>query len=98
MIQLSAKHQGIVEAVIKEQLTTQKVFVFGSRAKNEARQFSDLDLCIAGEKLSFSQMAKLKDAFTESDLPYFVDVLQEQNLSKKMFESIKKDFVEFEFH
>ena len=98
MIQLSAKHQGIVEGVIKEQLTTQKVFVFGSRAKNEARQFSDLDLCIAGEKLSFSQMVKLKNAFTESDLPYFVDILQEQNLSKKMFESIKKDFVELKFH
>ncbi|OUR82906.1 hypothetical protein A9Q82_05455 [Cycloclasticus sp. 46_120_T64] len=98
MIQLSAKHQSIVENVIKKQLTTQKVFVFGSRARNEARKFSDLDLCIAGEKLSFSQMAKLKGAFSESDLPYFVDVLQEHNLSKKMFESIRKDFVELEFH
>jgi len=98
MIQLSVKHQGIVEDVIKAQLTTQKVFVFGSRAKNKARQFSDLDLCIAGEKLSFSQMLKLKDAFTESDLPYFVDILQEQNLSKKMYESIKKDFIELKFH
>jgi len=98
MIQLSVKHQSIVERVIKEQLTTQKVFVFGSRAKNEARQFSDLDLFIAGEKLSFLQMTKLKNAFSESDLPYFVDILQEKNLSQKMFELIEKDFVELKFH
>ena len=43
-------------------------------------------------------MTKLKDAFSESDLPYVVDILQEKNLSKKMFESIKKDFVALEFH
>jgi len=98
MIQLSVKHQDIVERVIKEQLTTQKVFVFGSRAKNEARQFSDLDLFITGEKLSFMQMTKLKDAFSESDLPYFVDILQKQNLSQKTFELIRSDFVELKYH
>lgn len=98
MIQLSVKHLGIVERVFKEQLITQKVFAFGSRARNEARQFSDLDLFIAGKKLSFLQLTQLKDAFSDSDLPYFVDILQEQNLSQDMFELIKKDFVELTPH
>ena len=75
---------------------TQKVFAF--RARNEARQFSDLDLFIAGKKLSFLQLTQLKDAFSEFDLPYFVDILQEQNVSQDMFELIKKDFVALTFH
>ena len=98
MIQLSVKHHDIVESVLKSNLIKQKVFAFGSRAKNKALKFSDLDLFIAGESLSFSEMVLLKDAFSESDLPYFVDVLQKHNLSEKMFKLIEKDFVELKYH
>jgi len=95
VIQLAQRHQKLVRDILKEKLTSQKVYVFGSRATNKAQEFSDLDLCLEGEKLSFSKIAELKDAFSESDLPYFVDIVQKSRLSNAFYLLVKRDFVEF---
>ena len=53
-----------------------EVWVFGSRAAGRAKEFSDLDLAIVGEEpLSATTLADLKDSFTESDLPFKVDIV-----------------------
>ncbi len=53
-----------------------KVWVFGSRATGRARQFSDLDLVIdCGRPLTLEESARLADAFSDSDLPYKVDIV-----------------------
>jgi predicted nucleotidyltransferase len=98
MIQLDKKHYAIIGQVLKSQIEQHKIYVFGSRAKSMARKFSDLDLFLDGEPLPYEELSKLKDAFSESDLPYFVDILQKHSLSDEMFESIKKDFVEIKLH
>ena len=49
---------------------------FGSRVQGNAKPFSDLDLAVMGETpLDFRQLAALKDAFAESNLPFRVDVV-----------------------
>jgi len=51
-------------------------WVFGSRATGRARPLSDLDLAIdADRRLTLDEVAELVEAFTESDLPYKVDVV-----------------------
>ena len=53
-----------------------RAWVFGSRAAGRARRYSDLDLVIdAGRQLTLDETAKLTEAFSESDLPYRVDVV-----------------------
>jgi len=94
MLQFQEKHIELVRNILKEHLNTQSVFVFGSRAVNQAKTFSDLDLCIEGEKLSFFELSKLKDAFSESDLPYFVDIIQKENISDEFYTLIKPNFIE----
>lgn len=94
MIQLAEKYQKMVQDILKQQITTQKVYAFGSRAKNTAKKYSDLDLCLVGELMSYSQLAELKDAFSESDLPYFVDVVQLKTMDQSFYAMVKKDFVE----
>lgn len=50
--------------------------VFGSRVQGNAKPFSDLDLAVMGETaLDFRQLAALKDAFADSNLPFRVDVV-----------------------
>ncbi len=93
MLQLSEQYQTIVLNILKPLLRTHKVYAFGSRARHTAKKFSDLDLCIEGEKLSFEEVSTIKDQFTDSDLPYFVDLLQKCHLSKKMYDNIKNEFV-----
>jgi len=61
-----------------------KVFVFGSRATNTNRKYSDIDLGIMGPKpLSASAYVSLKQDFQESDLPYRVDLVDFSNVSDK---------------
>jgi predicted nucleotidyltransferase len=53
--------------------------VFGSRAHGRPRPYSDLDLAIdAGRHLSLTETAALAEAFSESDLPWKVDLLDLQ--------------------
>ncbi len=53
-----------------------RLFVFGSRADNSARKYSDYDIGIEGKvAISFSVLAKIKTALDDSDLPYKVDVV-----------------------
>lgn len=94
-LQLDERYQDMVRAVLKDQQVNQKVYVYGSRATQTARKFSDLDLCLVGDKLNFLQLASLKEAFSESDLPYFVDVVDANRVSGAFYDRISKDFVEF---
>ena len=52
------------------------VRAFGSRVTGKVKPFSDLDLAVMGsEPLPASILADLKDAFSESDLPFKVDIV-----------------------
>ena len=68
----------IVKDILRKHLPHQRVgvFVFGSRTQGKAKKYSDLDLCIMGDKaLSLQKMEDLRNSFSESDLPYRVDIV-----------------------
>ena len=76
-IDLSEDDHRIVADILAGNLPLNtKAWVFGSRATGRASRYSDLDLAIdAGRRLSLDETAKLAEAFSESDLPYRVDVV-----------------------
>ena len=70
-------------------------WVFGSRATGRARPFSDLDLAIdAGRRLTLDELATLSEAFSESDLPYKVDVVDWQGIDERFRQMIMAERVE----
>ena len=76
MIQISEKERAIVDDIISQLAPDCDVLIFGSRYHGKAWEYSDLDLVFAGEgKLGLHRCCQLEDAFSESDLPYRVDVL-----------------------
>ena len=92
-ISLAPKHLAIVRAIAQQYLPEHQVCVFGSRANGKARQYSDLDLLLDGEPINIGKMAALKEAFSESDLPILVDIVQKKNISDAFYQAIKKDLV-----
>ncbi|MBF0495619.1 MAG: nucleotidyltransferase domain-containing protein [Deltaproteobacteria bacterium] len=53
-----------------------EVWAFGSRVNGQARKYSDLDLVLVGNgPLDWRRIKAVKEAFSESDLPFMVDVL-----------------------
>nr|WP_194303353.1 nucleotidyltransferase domain-containing protein [Acetobacter estunensis] len=62
--------------ILNEIVSDREVRAFGSRVTGKAKPFSDLDLAIMGdEPLPLETQARLEEAFSESDLPWKVDVL-----------------------
>lgn len=75
-LQVEPQHWAIVQAILAKHLPGVEVWAFGSRTKGTAKPHSDLDLVVINqEPLDLQLQAALVDAFSESDLPWRVDVL-----------------------
>lgn len=92
---IEPNHLKIIKNVLQNYLPPNStVWVFGSRAKNHAKKFSDLDLAIKAPKpLSMSLMAKLNLAFEESLLPYKVDIIDWLTINEAFRNNIINDKV-----
>jgi len=93
MIDLEAKHLAIVKKILKKHVPNCETRVFGSRITGKARKYSDLDLAVkANSPLTLMQLGDLKDAFSESDLPILVDVLDWSRVSPEFQKIIEENF------
>jgi predicted nucleotidyltransferase len=65
-----------VQAILRRHIPDREVWAFGSRVTGKVKPFSDLDLAVIGsEPIPALVLADLKDAFSESDLPFKVDLV-----------------------
>ncbi|KXV70275.1 nucleotidyltransferase domain-containing protein [Acetobacter cerevisiae] len=77
-IDITPEERAIVLRILNEIVPDREVRVFGSRVTGKAKSFSDLDLAIMGdEPLPLETRARLEDAFSESELPWKVDILDQ---------------------
>lgn len=91
---LQPDHLKIVLEILNRVVPDRVVWAFGSRATGAARDTSDLDLAVIGETpLDFQTLGTLRDAFSESNIPYKVDVVDWANISETFREIIRKDRV-----
>lgn len=76
MIDLTPEHRFTVKAVLDAVAPGVEVSVFGSRVTGRAKKHSDLDLALqAAQPMEWRHLARLREAFEESDLPFRVDVV-----------------------
>ncbi|MBF0625623.1 MAG: nucleotidyltransferase domain-containing protein [Magnetococcales bacterium] len=94
LIDIRPDHWEIVRAILKKHLPDREVWAFGSRAKWTAKQYSDLDLALLGdEPLELGVLAGLEEDFSESDLPFKVDVVDWATTAEGFRRIIEKDRV-----
>ncbi len=94
MLNVSQKHLQIIKELLKNNLSdSHRVYVFGSRVKKHSQPFSDIDLCVDGSVIPFLEMLQLKQLFSESDLPFSVDLVQKNELDSDFLNSIQVDFI-----
>ena len=87
-IDITPEERAIVLRILNEIVPDREVLAFGSRVTGKAKPFSDLDLVIMGdEPLPLETRAKLDEVFSESDLPWKVDVL-DWNLADENFRNL----------
>jgi len=87
-------HLEIVKAILERLLPDREVWAFGSRVRGTPKRFADLDLAVIGEApLPVSVSAALKEAFSDSDLPYRVDVVDWATTTEQFREIIRAEHV-----
>jgi predicted nucleotidyltransferase len=84
-----------VLGILREQVPEYEVRAFGSRVHGRAlKRFSDLDLVVITDSpLDPLRLADLKEAFSESDLPFKVDVLDWSVTNERFRRVIEKEWV-----
>jgi predicted nucleotidyltransferase len=74
-IQIADADWQLVQHILQDKLPEMEVWAFGSRARRNAKTYSDLDLAlISDEPISLERMADIASAFEESDLSVRVDL------------------------
>lgn len=52
-----------------------QIYLFGSRARGDASEYSDIDIAIKGSKPLKNTLASVRFAIEESQIPYKVDLV-----------------------
>ena len=91
---LSAHHCDVLTRLLIEPLSKVgcKVGLFGSRARGDFREFSDIDILVEGH-VPTSLLSTVQEALEESNLPFRVDIVQEKDLAPAYRQSVMRDRV-----
>lgn len=93
-IDINPTHLETIQCILNEHVPDCEVRAFGSRAKWNARDYSDLDLAVVGQQpQGWRVLNRLETAFRESDLPFRVDVLDWHDISDNFREMIEADCI-----
>ena len=93
-IDLPPQDLAIVRAILGAHVPDREVWAFGSRVTGTDKEFADLDLAILGEEpLSAAVAADLTEAFSESELPFKVDVVDWATTSESFRRIIEQNRV-----
>lgn len=93
-LDIQSEELAIIKSILQQFVPNYPVWAFGSRVKGTARPYSDLDLVIMTETpLTFLERDNLKEAFSESDLVWKVDIIDWASTSEEFRQIIQKKYV-----
>lgn len=88
---LTPSQRKSVIAILKKFVPDCEVRAFGSRVQGTHKKYSDLDLALISDKsIPIRTMALLKEAFSESDLPFKVDLVDWAMISEEFRKVIEE--------
>jgi len=72
-----------MNAIFEENSKIDKVIVFGSRAKGNNKEDSDIDLAVKGRNIDFKDILNLSGQLDDLNLPYKIDLLDYDAIKDK---------------
>lgn len=91
-IDLKPEHLVLVLGILQNRIPGKEVWAFGSRVKGTAKPYSDLDLAVITEvPLELEVFGTLKEDFSESNLPFKVDVVDWADTKQAFRDIIERD-------
>ncbi len=88
-----------ISQILKNHLPDENTdfYIFGSRAKGRAKQYSDIDIAIddSGQKIDDLTKLKIESEFEESTIPYKIDVIDLNDITEDFRKCIENDLIKF---
>ncbi len=82
-----------VQQILKKHVSEFVIWAFGSRVTGKAKKFSDLDLVImTNDVFDIKKLFALKNDFSESNLPFKVDIVIWSDLDKDFKKIIENKY------
>ena len=77
---LSSNYITKINSVFHQYSNIDEVLIFGSRAKGNYRENSDIDLAIKGQNISLSTLQEIEIKLEELYIPNFIDLIVFDNI------------------
>jgi len=92
---LSTAQQTEIQQILQDKLknySPYSVWIFGSRARGDHKQYSDLDIWLETScALSDAHLSELQEQFQDSDLPIKIDIVTPDRVLAEYLPSIAND-------
>ena len=69
------------------------VYLFGSRARGDEEEGSDVDLAISGTEIDRSDLSLIREQWEYSTIPVMLDLVDLQDINSTLGEQIEKEKV-----
>ena len=97
MISIDDKTRDKIISVIHALLPEVKIYLYGSRARGTASEWSDIDLALdAGKPLNYRDVYEVSDVMKALNTPYKIDLVDLYAVSDLMREEILRDKIVWE--
>ena len=93
---LEKRHLDFILQVLQKNIPQAKFYIFGSRAKGNHKEYSDIDIAVKLEEETISAdiLGKILMEFSDSTLPYEVDVIDLNAIDDRFKNLIKDSLIE----
>lgn len=93
MIKIETKYLDEIKRILHTHVPELEVRAYGSRVDGSGKKYSDLDMALVGDSpLDWRRIAALQNAFSESDLPFMVDLVDWQSLKPEFRQLIEQNY------
>lgn len=72
---ISSNYITKINSVFRQYFNIDEVIIFGSRAKGNYRDSSDIDLAIKGKSIDLSTLQQIENKLEELYIPNFIDLI-----------------------
>lgn len=82
---LSEKTINKINSVFEKHLEIDEVIIYGSRAKGNFREGSDIDITLKGKTISYTILSKINQEIDDLNTPYLFDISVFETLESNDF-------------